>query len=250
VGGVLPHHSIRLPSVSSIIRRTLGSPGLTEWAYNETLAGIARMVSQNPEGISVDNFGVAGDIDAWLTLNGMRPEDYRDTRAAIGNDGHQLLEDLASVQLVKGTSAANSLAENKSKGNPNPGSQIAIGRWWLDRKPEVIVSEGVVFCLEPHGGFAGTLDLVWKSGVGSGGVRTLTDLKTRRAGATSHRSDKLQVGAYQTAWNSMHPKEPIERATILVAREDGTYSESKVPEESSSAFNHLLAVDYLTRSWR
>jgi hypothetical protein len=189
---------------------------------------------------------VAGDIDAWLTLNEMRPEDTRNEKAGVGNASHLTLEELANVQLVKGKVAANSLAGTLT--NPHAsGSQIAIGRWWLKRQPQVIASEAVVFSLEPYGGYAGTLDLLWKD---EAGVLVLSDLKTRRAGAVAYRGDKIQVGAYRRAWDTMHSKERVGRATILVAREDGTYSESAVPETAGQAFEHLLATDYITRNWR
>ena len=74
--------------------------------------------------------------------------------------------------------------------------------------------------------------------MGSGLV--LMDLKTRKEGARVYTSDEVQVGAYEMAWTRMN-RRTVDRRTVLVAREDGTWDEVEATTPPA-VFIHLLAV--------
>ncbi len=253
-GGHSDKYRVELPSVTSVISRTLASPAYAQWAYTRTIDSISGLVSeyaQKPVSVEeiLSEISDAERLDKWLSTNRLRPEDIRSERSELGSSYHTVLEELACVHIIRGQAAAmrgaKDLSEKKST-NPSAVS-AAIGRWWLKNEPDIVATEQVVFCLEPSGGYAGSLDLVWRDRRGD---CILTDLKTRKAGSDAYRSDFLQVGAYVHAWNLQHERETVQKGTVLVAKEDGTFIERTIPAESDTAFLNLLAVDKLTRNNR
>lgn len=247
--------TISLPSVTSIIHKTFAAPALQRWNYSQTRDSIAGLAAVS-KGFDAENslslIEIVEDADLleeWLTLNHMRPEDISREAMERGTREHETLGSLAALAHSEGPEAAAELASKLGQNSASSPWAYAIADWWLTRLPIVIATEAVVYQLEPHGGFAGSLDLVYETDVHTSDnpeydhivrKRVLTDLKTRKEGAQAYDSDEIQVAAYELAW-TQNSGVPVDEKSILVARADGTWDEypSDVP---SSVFLHLLAI--------
>lgn len=183
-------------------------------------------------------------LEEWLKLNKMRPEDLSREGMERGSREHETLEGLARTAFTEGLESAAEKAGRLRENKASTPWTRAIAEWWLTRLPQPLAAEQVVYQLEPHGGFAGSLDLVYEGEDG----RTLMDLKTRKEGAEVYDSDRIQVAAYELAW-TQNTGRPVDNKTILVARADGSWveEESDVP---GSVFLHLLAVAKILDSVR
>lgn len=244
--------SISLPSVTSIIGSVYAAPALQRWNYTQTRDNIAGAVATNLEIFGEDGLMELletlsdGDLlEEWLKGNKLRPQDVSKEAMERGSKEHEYLASLGNTYLVEGPEAAADLAERLLSNKSSSGYGRAIADWWVARFPRVVASEHTVFALEPHGGYAGSLDLVYETGDAPVPQRVLCDLKTRKAGAEAYTSDEIQVGAYELAWVAQ-TGQAINRRTILVAREDATWDEypATTPPE---VFLHLLAIASLVK---
>lgn len=258
--------TISLPSVTSIIHNTYAAPALQGWNYRQTRDSIAGAISELSSGFdgtdeSLGNsafrdmieevFGDGDNLDLFLKENRLRPEDISKEAMKRGSEEHEYLAGLGDAYKTEGPEAAVALAEKLLSNTSSSPWGRAIADWWLTRTPRVVASEHTVFALEPHGGYAGSLDLVYDTWDDlkmayeplQRPERVLCDLKTRKAGADRYTSDEIQVGAYQLAWEAQ-TNQPIQRRTILVAREDATWDEytANTPPDT---FLHLLAISSL-----
>jgi hypothetical protein len=240
---------IWLPSVTRIIKRILHSEALSRWKYTVTrdnVSGLLSTLLKEYEGQDAafremieEVFCDYETLEEFLKQNQARPDDVAsDAAESRGRPAHDFLEALARAQQ-ESTEGADVLA--KKVYNRDSSWMHAIAGWWLTTQPVVEASEKVVWTLEPHGGYAGTLDLVWKHG--PVGPRTLTDLKTRGLDGQAYESDEAQGNAYGIALKAMGgPK--VDRRSILVAREDGTYVEHLITQPDK-VFLNLLEIHSL-----
>lgn len=236
-GKVVEDVRIELPSSTTIIKQTLAAPELVGWAYRQTrdsISGLVATTLESPAEI-VDVLSDADMLEEVLKENRMRPSDVRDERAEEGRDRHDLFEKLGKAALLDDETdvrIATKMAESKD------GWERAIADWWLTTAPNVVAPEHTVPC--PRHGFCGTLDLIWQDIVRLTPL-TITDLKTRKADGEVYTSDLYQGDSYKTAWNLLHPSDPVSRTTVLVARKDGTWieEESRLP---GGSFLKLLEV--------
>jgi hypothetical protein len=113
----------------------------------------------------------------------------------------------------------------------------AVCEWWVETGPVNLGSEVNVFSL--RGGYAGTLDLVWRKPKAK--ARELTDLKTR--GKLSLRTtDCIQVCAYADAYEEMF-QTPVDKLSVLVAAENGKAKLYPVDRKKyGKAWIHTLAI--------
>jgi hypothetical protein len=218
--------TIRLPSVSTVVKAVLAAPGLVPWAYAATrdaISGLSAVLYEDMDiaGAEVmDTFMDPDMLEEYLKENGLRPDDISKDAMARGTREHKHLEDLAKLQLKDFADAENKAWSMTEKAD---GWERAIADWWLNSAIEVEASEMTLF--DPAHGFAGTADLVWYDD----GMLTMTDLKTRKEGARAYASDMIQVDGYMTAWEYMYPDKPLSGGgSVLVARADGTYVHQKV----------------------
>ena len=230
---------IRLPRVTAIIGNTLAKPALTAWNYRFTrdvLSGYVSVLRKagNTANTILDTLEDADMLEEALKANRLRPEDHaRDAAEGRGAQAHAFLATLVDMD----SNDADALASDKVHGSSAlvSGVTFAIATWWLEAQPLVVASEKTLYSLR-HG-FAGTVDLVWFDKK----ERVLTDLKTRKPDIGMYESDDLQTAAYEGAWNEMYPDSPIDRRTILVAREDGSHDEYPATRRYA-AFVALKAV--------
>jgi hypothetical protein len=253
--------TISLPSVTSIISRTFAAPALQRWNYSQTrdsIAGLAAVTKgfDAENSLSLIEMIEDGDIlEEWLALNKMRPEDISREAMERGSREHETLEGLARTALDKDhEEAAQQAGKLLQNGASSPWAR-ATADWWLTRLPTVIASEQVVYQLEPFGGYAGSLDLVYEVATNRkipGELnrwetkRVLTDLKSRKEGAGVYDSDEIQVAAYELAWTQNTGK-PVDEKTILVVREDGTWVEEEATVPAKVFLNLLEVARILDR---
>jgi len=246
--------TISLPSVTSIIHSVFAAPALQRWNYSQTRDSIAGLAAVSKgfdaeNGLSLIEMIEDGDVlEEWLALNKMRPEDISREAMERGSREHETLEGLARTALAEGPEAA---AEQASKLGTNGASSpwaYATADWWLTRLPRVVASEQVVYQLEPHGGFAGSLDLVYEVPRAPivGTKRVLMDLKSRKEGAGIYDSDEIQVSAYELAW-TQNSGLPVDEKSILVVREDGTWIEEEATVPAKVFLNLLEVARILDR---
>lgn len=238
--------TISFPSVTTIIGRVLAKPALIPWTYRETRDAISGLVSvllsadreAHPD-IESDILDLLSDpdmLEEYMKENGLRPEDQKLEAADRGKKAHTALEDLATIALKEDSSAADALAGRLLEKPGTTPFDRATAAWWLDREPEVIATEARLFSL--HHGFAGSADLVWRD---RDGYVVMTDLKSRRASQPAWESDHIQVGAYSIAWEERTEQE-VERETVLVVREDGTWDEYESRVDNRQVFLDLNAA--------
>ena len=229
--------SIKLDSVTTIIKATLAAPQLVGWAYRVTRDNIAGLISVFDEWDDMpgddDGIGMMGMLsdadmlDEYLKDNRLRPDDVRDEAATRGSTEHGFLERLGAAGLET-EGAAQQVAQDCLSSDKTNDFSKGIAGWWLDRNPRVVASEVVLVCLQYR--FCGSVDLIW---LDDDGQLVVTDLKTRGAGKGAYSSDHIQVGAYAIAYEEMYGR-MVDRTSVLVVREDGTWleEETTIPRQT------------------
>jgi len=232
--------TIALPSVTTIIGKTLAKPALVGWTYRETRDYISGAVSTlvdlgtDPADI-VDCLADSDWLEEYLKSNRLRPQDTTKDAMERGHIGHALLEHLGSAYLEEDEETAQKVAQEALNSETSSGWDKGIAAWWLDRNPRVVASEKVLVSLK-HG-FCGSVDLIWRNDKEQ---LIVTDLKTRGVGKGVYESDHIQCGAYKLAWEEQ-TSEWVDRTTVLVAREDGSWSEEESPYDPD-VFVHLVEI--------
>lgn len=240
--------SIKLDRVTTVISRTLAKPQLYDWYYRETrdaISGLASVVGDHEDFLDV--MTDAQMLDEYLKENKLRPEDTVDRRAEEGTKHHGFLQTLADYSLdpecpdgyVEGL-CHKTLANVRSK----PSYNEAIAAWWLQSERHIVSSEETLFSLQ-HG-FAGTVDLVWKPTAESD-ILVITDLKTRGADKVAYESDFIQTGAYAVAYREMYGADLHITRSVLVAREDGSFTEYEATVDETAFLDLLSAYRKLRR---
>ncbi len=240
---------IRIPSVTTIIGETLAKPMLVGWAYRTTRDHIAGLVSvlMEDQGLHysdrmaavIDMLTDADMLEEYLKENQLRPDDIKSEAADRGTIAHALLERLADAYLEADEVAAERIAKRTLASTKVSGWERAVADWWVQRYPRVVASEQKLISLK-HG-FIGTCDLIYDSDEGL----TLTDLKSRKTQTRKvsdvYQSDHIQCGAYTIAWDETESR-PIERTTVLVVREDGSWDEEATLLDAEGIFLDLLSA--------
>src|SRR5678809_798241 len=181
-GNLLEDHTIRLPSVTTIIKAVLAAPALINWAYRQTVESVEILHDHKALDLEVD------DLDALLEHAKLRPNAVRDSRGEEGSATHRYLERLVATG---------------GRARPSDEREIALQRWYVSHGPRrasnVEGSEVIVWSLAHE--FSGTVDLIWWDHEGQ---LTITDLKTRNSNAREgYVSDLAQVAAYKIAYEEL-----------------------------------------------
>jgi hypothetical protein len=231
---------IHLPSVTTVIGKTLAKPMLVDWAYRQTRDVFVGLAGQLEEGVLdihdyLETFSDEADAEAWMAENKLRPRDVASDSAEEGTEAHSFLEYLADLSL-KDYEKANEQASSMLRAPRAEPKKKAVAEWWLERQPAVLQSEATLYSL--RNGFAGTVDLVYIDGAGK---VVLMDLKTRRVGLPVYESDDVQTGAYEIAYLEMNPGARVDYRTVLLAYDDGTWYEG-VANIDARTFLMLLSV--------
>ncbi len=226
--------------ITTIIGATLAKPFLVGWAANFTIGAVAAGVEElRLRGTSaadiLEMLSSVDGITSFIDDNKLGYKDYTSERSDEGTVAHTYLEDLCQTRLLMGEAEALAVAAAVQEKNPES-YEGAISKWWLKHKPEVVASEISLYSLKHR--FQGTVDLVRRM---PDGALRITDLKTRKAGGSAYDSDKIQTGAYEIAWNEMFPADPCTQRTVLIAREDGTITESAA-KQPADLFLDLVSV--------
>lgn len=214
---------IVLPGVTSVIKSVLHSRALMHWHYTVTRDSIAGLIDHlwnNGEEVNLqeflDVFSDPTNLEEYLKENKVRPNDIRDEAGPRGDSAHELLASLA-------TSENPIFLAEKVLSNPSSDPfQRGVAKWWIEKRPVPVLSEKVVYCLDP--GYAGSLDLVYEDPEIPRN-RCLMDLKTRKpkrddVECDMYESDEIQVAAYEHALSF-----PVERRSILIVRADESFDE-------------------------
>lgn len=146
--------------------------------------------------------GVAGETD---------PETHRQVRSELGTEAHAKFERLNRHELHPDV-------------DDEDGFYRAISRWWLRENLEEAEKYTELTVYSKKMDYAGTADLVWYRG----DDLIVTDLKTGNKNRRPYTKDMLQVTAYAMALEEMDG-EPVASGSVLVAREDGTFSHKFFP---------------------
>lgn len=249
-GKTVPDQDIDLDRVTHVIKRTLGKPELVNWTFYQNVDYIAGFINWakgqelkqpnglfDPEnGLSLDGYLCDGDLFRELLKHyRMRSEDTTKDASDMGTEYHLEFEKIAryhtEIDPKEGIRRAEFLVK-KYVGS----HRGAIGQWWLDKRPNVVASELPLRSLEHR--FAGTCDLAV---LDKDGLVRLIDLKNRKEDKEVYDSDRVQMDAYEVAWDEMYPADQVWSSAVLVAREDGTYHEEEV-EHMEGTFLNLLKV--------
>ncbi len=231
---------IHLDRVTSVIG-VLNKPFLVTWAHNFTrdaISGMVDMLALRPDVTAYDIIDMLADADMlaeYLKENKLRPEDYTAERSEEGTEAHAFLESLATVAAVNRGRALN-MALKASKDEGRSGHIQAVAKWWVANDPQVVASEVKLISLRL--GVMGTCDLIWRD---ANDVLWCTDLKTRKADGQVYESDRIQTGAYEIIWNETHPKNRIDKRSVLLAKADGKYKDVEA-DNDPTMFLHLLAA--------
>lgn len=232
-GRYVDDETIDLPSVTSIIKAVYAK-FLDGWQHSYTLEILAAALSQldsplhpvDQDGFRPWDLITDGEaLTEWVRDNKLRPQDHTDARADEGHVYHSALEEFADRAILS-PRMAEKHAETMAAGDD--GTLEAIGKWYLKRRPKVVASEQTIRSLRR--GFAGTLDLAYVDEDGRFGI---TDLKTRNYKGGVWDSDRAQVGGLRVAYEE-HKGRHVDFASVLVARDNGTYKEEVVDMELQS----------------
>lgn len=233
-GLVLPDVSIRLPSVTSIIKSVMGSNGggMAYWGFK--LGAAAAYLEHNGEEPDPDTLEA---LYTAVKAGPFAPNKQRDKAGDRGNAAHDVLEGLSrgTYQIVEQMDGVFSLIGPDGEFTPDGYGQAVVW-WWLDNKPEVVATEQVLYSLDHR--YSGSVDLIARR---LDGDVVLTDLKTHKpatSGGPAYMEDRIQVQAYAHAWSSMGLEPEIDRTSVLIACEDGTWKEDH-KEISFSVFAAL-----------
>lgn len=241
--------TISLPSVTTIINATVAKPALVGWAYRSTRDSVAGLIDQllqsdygsTPEGRQevLDALTDGDWLDELLKENALRPDDIKEEAGDRGTVAHAHLEDLCSAYFAEngGPEAAWSLAESA----PRHPWHVGVSRWWRAASPIPIKSETVLYSLRHR--FCGTVDLVWHD---IDNNLVITDLKSRGPDRGIYETDHVQVCAYKIAYEEM-TGEKVDRTSVLVVREDGTYEEETTSIDPSVFLSVLDVYNLLRR---
>jgi hypothetical protein len=207
--------TLKLPSVTSIIRSVMTSPALLNWYYNTTVQGFSKLVSQYGDKLPAD----IPSLHSLLSQHKLSPHAIRDEAAKEGTRKHELFAQ--AVRFVRG----------ERKRRPNvPEKLISVLEDFIITAPRVYVEQSL-FYLAPVGRYAGTADLI-------AGHR-IFDLKTSPRVYEEH---FVQLGAYCAAaqWmadSGLADFEPI--ATLCVIR---------WTDDDDVALDYRYADDYV-QAW-
>ena len=219
--------AIKLYSVTTIIKATIAAPQLVPWAYKVTRDHISGLVGVlNEEGVGpeeiLDMLSDEAMLAEYMKDNKLRPEDLRDAAAERGTTEHAFLEHLATLALLDEEHAMAAAYDAVDGITLVTGYGQAIAGWWIAKHPHVVESETVLYSLK-HG-YCGSVDLIWKD---DEGTTILTDLKTGNENRKPYATDHIQVDGYADAYREMHGEQTIDRTSVLIAREDGTWQEEE-----------------------
>lgn len=156
--------------------------------------------------------------------SGPTPESARDEASDRGVAAHDMLQ-----ALMEG--------EELDEREPTSPFEDAVIQWHHEVKPVNLGAEIKVLSL--RGGYAGTLDLMWRRPKGK--LRELTDLKTRgKLGVRT--TDCIQVCAYADAYEEMYDTS-VDKLSVLVAAESGKAKLYPVDRgRYGPAWQHTLAI--------
>jgi hypothetical protein len=235
--------TIDLPSVTTIIGETLAKPMLVGWAYRTTRDNISGMVdvlvsnqlSEDNDAL-IDLLRDADMLEEYLKDNKLRPDDLKNIAADRGTAAHDFLERLALAALRGDSGDADAIASRLLAQENAAPTQRAVAGWWLERQPSVVMSEALLISLDEQ--FAGTVDLVWNDFEDN---LVITDLKSRKTGGAVYESDHIQCGAYTIAWEE-RDRRLVDRTTVLVVREDGSWIEEEPTFDATGVFLDLLSA--------
>lgn len=232
---------IRIPSVTTIIGEVLAKPMLVGWAYRTTrdhIAGALAVMQANgfDTDLILDTFTDGDMLEEYMKENKLRPDDIKSEAADRGTVAHALLERLATAYLEADEVAAERMAQRVLSSNKASGWEQATAGWWLERYPRVVASEQKLISLKQ--GFIGTCDLIYTD---DDDLLTLTDLKSRKTDGYVYESDHIQCGAYTVAWDETNARH-IDRTTVLVVREDGSWTEEETVLDAPGIFLDLLSA--------
>lgn len=216
----------RVPSVTGVIGKATGKPGLVKWAAREAAQWAAA---------HRDEFDVLGE-GSWLREAAAASDRTRDLAADAGKQVHYIAERLVFGEPVP---------DEGPDGKPFPDDVRRMGEQVARFQDAWDVSPVLVECPVFHEDdkWAGTLDLVADMADGS---RWLVDYKTGASGVWAETA--LQVAAYRNATHCQLGERdllmsPTERAGALWVRPD---SWELVPlnagPETYEVFRHALHV--------
>jgi hypothetical protein len=218
--------TLKLPSVTSIIRSVMASPGLLNWYYSVTVQGISKLVSQYGDKLPAD----VPSLHSLLSQHKLSPHAIRDEAAKQGTRKHELFAQ--AVRYVRG----------ERKRRPNvPDELISTLEGFVSAIPRVYVEQSL-FYLAPTGGYAGTADLIAE--------HRIFDLKTSPRVYEEH---FIQLGAYCAAamWmtdNGLADFEPIATLCVLSWTEDDDVKvEYRFADDYVRAWFSLFDVYMLSR---
>ena len=213
-----------MASVTTAIA-ALAKPALIYWAVNLTAAFTVRHLD-----ILNDMVTAGGQAPAAAWLAKMSGEE-RDKAATRGTDVHALCDAIARGEPVVETAEQRPYTDG-------------FRRFLLDRKPRIVMTEGMVANLEHE--YAGTFDLI----VELEGKRWLIDIKTLKGGKGPYAETGLQLAAYAKAQFVGKPNDPVkhpmprcQRFAVLALRPAGyELVEYAVNAETWQAFLAALRV--------
>jgi hypothetical protein len=195
-------YKVTLPRVTTILDSAFGGDGLARWYYNNTVIGFSHLISKYGGNLPSD----IPSLHSLLSTEGVGPNKKRDESQEYGSKLHDVLHRLAIGRKVRET------ADNQRLLDWFYTSVIA--------KHGVIATEKTVISLRE--GYAGTLDLVWRTLEGK--VR-MTDLKT---GTIMEAKMRCQLQAYTEAWHEMGGEKIDEWSILHVPRDGSEASEIKI----------------------
>lgn len=220
----LHDYEVVLPRISDISKIIDKSDQLLGWAYNSGLEGMLAFAEAE---VDFSGWDLSAAKEA-MKQAGYSPFVRRGAAADRGSRAHDTLE-----MCARGDPELEIHRFIDKVPKENQGYCWAAVDWYAHEAPEPILVEESVVSLQ-HG-FAGTLDLYSKRGeptVGKGLV--LTDAKTSK---DVYPEMAMQLGGYAIALEELGF--PVDTASILLLRADGTYKEVFL-EPDRAAFLHAL----------
>jgi hypothetical protein len=216
----------RVPSVTTIIGKATGKPGLVKWAAREAALWAAA---------HVDELAVLGD-QSWTREAAAASDRVRDASAKAGSQLHLIAE-----RLVFG----DPVPDEDTDGLPFPDDVRRMGEQVARFHDAWDVAPVLVECPVFHEGdrWAGTLDLVADM---ADGARWIIDYKTGQSGVWAETA--LQVAAYRNATHCQLGDRdllmsPTDKAGALWVRPDGWELVPLVADADTYAvFRHAMAV--------
>ncbi len=235
-------HGFDLPSVTTIIKSTLGVPaGAMSWyGFRLGMAGVADLLSLPDAAAEALDHAEAEYLEGMLKQRGVSPNLSLSSASDRGQAAHHVLELLAEGC---GPEARHAADADESEFGTKYGQ--AVLDWWAAQNFEPqkeagdiysIVSERPVWSLKHQ--YSGTLDLAihWEPQVigVDDGVWEILDLKTHKPASgftkpgqgAAYISDIIQIRAYREAWEEMGYGKTIGQR-VVIARENGKWLEDR-----------------------